>query len=303
MILAGQSQSTDILAQLDKEGLAVLPNFVQGEVLTGMQRAFNSRLKRQRWNNFEGYERTERFRLMVENVLLLDQGFVSTALDPAVKEILRSYLGDRFRLVEAKGWRSLPTRRKFHAWHGDAWYDQKTVSGIPREVKLGLYLTDVSSGAFRYIRGTHRQHQPRDWRNHEIDAFPAADISVVTGKAGTAFLFDTSGIHGQSWPILEPRHAVFFNYHDSAIPLQEEDLAADRYHPLLLNAAFLGGLSSEDYFILGFGDKTNFIPAFERPSKHESFQRSQTGRFTRKLFMEDFTSRVKARLGVMFGGK
>jgi hypothetical protein len=45
------------------------------------------------------------------------------------------------------------------------------------------------------------------------------DISVVTG---TAFLFETSGIHGQSWPILEPRHAVFYNYHDPSIPLQEE---------------------------------------------------------------------------------
>ena len=124
---------------------------------------------------------------MVENVLTLDQGFVSTALQPLVKDTLRAYLGDRFQLVEAKGWRSLPTSRNFHAWHADSWYDQKAVTQIPREVKLGFYLTDVRSGAFRYIRRTHRLHPPREWRTREIEAFPTEDILVVDGPAGTGF--------------------------------------------------------------------------------------------------------------------
>ena len=295
-MISEQTRPAEVLEQLAREGLAVLPGFVRGETLGAMQRAFESRLERMRWNNFEGYERTERYRLMVENILTLEQGFVSTALHPLVKEVLRAYVGDSYQLVEAKGWRSLTTQRIFHGWHGDSWYDKTKVSGIPREVKLGVYLTDVKSGAFRYIRGSHRQHQTRDWKSHEIEKFNQDDISLVTGTAGTAFLFDTSGIHGQSWPILEPRHAVFYNYHDPAVPLQEEDITGGRYHPLLLNAAFLGGLTAEDQFILGFGNKTHFHPDFRRRPRHESLQRWQNSILRNKLIAEEISQRIGLRL-------
>jgi hypothetical protein len=46
-----------------------------------------------------------------------------------------------------------------------------------------------------------------------------------------------------------------------------------RYHPLILNAAFLGGLSAEDYRILGLGDKRNYMHAFVR---EPSFPRTQS---------------------------
>src|SRR5437763_1201245 len=82
------------------------------------------------------------------------------------------------------------------------------------------------------------------------------DVVEVPGRAGTAFLFDTSCVHRQNIPILEERHAAFFNYHDPGVPLRQEDIEYYRYHPLLLNAAFLGDLSAEEQRILGFGDKT-----------------------------------------------
>ncbi|HEY4088633.1 MAG TPA: phytanoyl-CoA dioxygenase family protein [Bryobacteraceae bacterium] len=291
-----QTRTSEVLDRLERDGLAVLPDFVQGETLGAMQRAFNSRLERMRWNNFDGYERTERYRLNVQDILTLEQGFVSTAIHPVVKDVLRAYLGDSYQLVEAKGWRSVATRRVFHGWHGDSWYDKTKVSGIPREVKLGLYLTDVKTGAFRYLRGSHRQHQTRDWKNHEIEKFNQDDISVVTGTAGTAFLFDTSGIHGQSWPILEPRHAVFYNYHDPSIPLQEEDISGGRYHPLMLNAAFLGGLTAEDQFILGFGNQTHFHPEFRKKPRHEGFQWWQDSLLKKKIVADETAQRIAARL-------
>jgi hypothetical protein len=286
----------NILEQLEKDGVAILPDFIQGATLAKMQEAFESRLKRLRWNDFDGYEKTERFRHMVQDVLLLEQGFVDVAIHPLVKDVLRAYVGDGFELVEAKGWKSLPTRRLFHGWHGDAWFDKTKVTGIPREVKVAFYLTDVKTGAFNYFKGSHRKHQPRGWRNEEIEALPQEDIVVVTGKAGTAFLFDTSGIHGQSWPILEPRHAVFYNYHDPSVPIQQEDLEYYRYHPLLLNAAFLGNLSPEDQRILGFGNRTHYIPAFERQPSHTSFQSFYRRTYDLKLVTSEFTSRVGARL-------
>src|SRR5437016_2958625 len=108
-----------------------------------MQAAFAARLKRMRWNDNDGYERTERYRFMVQDVLTLAQGFVDIGLHPLVKEALRKYLGGPFELVEAKGWRSLPTKKDFHGWHGDSWYAQdKIKERIPREVKLAFYLSE-----------------------------------------------------------------------------------------------------------------------------------------------------------------
>ena len=103
-------------------------------------------------------------------------------------------------------------------------------------------------------------------RNKEVEGVPESQIVEMKGAAGTAFLFDTSGTHRQGVPMLEPRQAIFYNYHDPSVPLQHEDVNYYRYHPLLLNAAFLGGLSDEDQRILGFGNKTNYIQGFRRRS-------------------------------------
>ena len=140
------------------------------------------------------------------------------------------------------------------------------------EVKLVIYLTEVKTGAFNYIKGSHGKEHPRGYRNSEIEKRSGLEVVALTGPAGTAALFDTSGIHRQEMPILEPREAIFLNYHNPNIPLQHEDIAYYRYHPLMLNAAFLGSLSQEDQNILGFGNKTNYIHAFERASRHSTLQ-------------------------------
>jgi Phytanoyl-CoA dioxygenase (PhyH) len=285
---------------LENDGVVALPSLIAPETLALMQRVFDVRLNQQSWNDVRGYEKTELHRHMIQDILTLDKGFVEVALHPVVKEILRDYMGDTFALVEAKGWLSLPTKRDFHGWHGDAWYDQKKVSYIPREVKLGFYLTDVKSGAFQYIKGSHAQKAPRTFSAQEANSYPAEQIAEMTGPAGTAFLFDTSGIHRQAVPILEPRRAFFLNYHDPKVPLQEEDIAYDRYHPLLLNAAFLGGLSTEDTRILGFGETTNYIPAYQPQRGHRRFHSTVRAVYNVKLRWEELQGRITGRLRRMF---
>jgi hypothetical protein len=289
----------EIVAVLEQDGVVQLPPLFASDQLAAMQRAFNSRLRHLRWNNINGYEKTEPNRHMVEDVLTLDQGFVDAALHPVVKQVLHRYLG-RYALVEARGWRSLPTKRDFHGWHGDEWYDQNATTDIPREVKLGFYLTDVRSGAFNYIKGTHQKEPPRRIRTADLPAFPASQIAVLTGPAGTAFLFDTSGIHRQGVPMLEPRQVVFLNYHDPEIPLQKEDQESYRYHPLLLNAAFLGNLSEEDCRILGFGDKTNYRPAFEQLERHYRIHRTLSRVHDANLRIQDVRVRFVTRLNRRF---
>lgn len=291
-----------IAKELEINGIARLSELVDPPTLRDMQTAFASRLTRQRWNDQEGYERTERFRLMVQDLLTLAQGFVDVALHPAVQEAVRAYVGDKVELVEAKGWQSLPTHRDFHGWHGDSWYDQDTVKDrIPRELKLGFYLTEVKSGFFQYLKGSHGKQAPRGYKKHEAESLCLDQKVEMPGPAGTAFLFDTSGIHRQGIPILEPRQAFFLTYHEPDVPLQKEDIDYYRYHPLLLNAAFLGKLTPEDQRLLGFGNKTNYLPAFQRRPEHRGFQAFMRLTYTTKLYVGEFRRRVAGKLKKWIG--
>ena len=288
--------------ELEETGIVIIPDLLTASQLRGMQVSFNARLRRMRWNDFDGYEKTDRYRHMVQDVLTLDQGFIDAALHPVVVPALREYLGDTFELVEAKGWKSLPTKRDFHGWHGDAWYDQERVKDrIPREVKLGLYLTDVKSGGFVYVKGTHGRQHPKPLSRDEARALPRERFVEVSGPAGLAFLFDTSGFHRQNVPILEPRQAVFFAYHDPKLPLQQEDLEYYRYHPLQLNAAFLGNLTEEERRILGFGNTTNFQPGYERRPMHAYFQVLVGRSYHAKVLAGEFHQRVKTKLKRLTG--
>jgi hypothetical protein len=298
-----ETEAAQLAAELDRNGIVLLPKLFTSAQLGGMQQAFAVRLRRLRWNNFEGYQKTEPYRHMIEDVLTLDQGFVDAALHPLVKDILTRYLGDKFELVEAKGWKSIPTTRDFHGWHGDAWYDQTTITEIPREVKLAVYLTDVRSGAFNYIKGSHRQQHPRPVRNTELSKEQLSQTVELMGPAGTAFLFDTSGIHRQGVPMLEPRQAIFYNYHDPDVRLQKEDVDYYRYHPLLLNAAFLGDLSAADQRILGFGNKLNYIPAFDRATKPSALYHAFSRAHDAKLRVAKLQERIAARLQRTFKRK
>lgn len=280
---------------LERDGIMILQDLVSREQLRSMQEAFAARLRRLRFSDVDGYEKTERYRDMLQDILTLDQGFVDLALHPAVLAVLRDYLGPRFRLTEAKGWRSLATRRSFHGWHADAWYDQVAAEEIPREVKLALYLTDVETGEFQYIRGSHRKQHPRSVLDHEVEGIDPSRILRAMGRAGTVILFDTSGIHRQGEPILEDRHAVFLNYHDPTVPLQAEDVAYYRYHPLLLNAALLGDLSEEHPRILGFGDKSHYTHAFERRVRFPHLVGLLQRCWNLRLRADDLLQRVRAR--------
>lgn len=288
---------TDALAALERDGIVALPPLVSASRLTAMQRAFATRLHRLRWNNSDGYERTELYRHMVEDVLLLDQGFVDIALHPVVLAVARAYVGPAFQLTEAKGWKSLPTRKDFHGWHGDDWYDQATITDIPREIKMAFYLTDVDTGAFNYALGSHRQVHAHMLRQEEVgEVLSRSRVTVMTGKAGTAFLFDTSGIHRQGAPILHDRHALFYSYRDPAIRLDPHIHAKNRYHPLLLNAAFLGNLTEEHQRVLGFGDTRHHAPAFARESGQTVLEALSRHGLAVKLRLDAWHGRIARRL-------
>ena len=92
-----------LASELEENGAVRLPTLLPANTLRNMQDQFARRLQHMRWNNCDGYERSERYRLMVQDALTLDQGFVDLALHPLVKAVLDEYLGTRYELCEAKG--------------------------------------------------------------------------------------------------------------------------------------------------------------------------------------------------------
>jgi hypothetical protein len=245
--------ASPVFEKLERDGIAVLPSLLSPASLQRLQQAFDQALEHPQFNTWTGYEQNEKWRRLVENVLTLDPAAVQLAIHPLVKSVLDAYIGPEFALVEARGWETIATKTNFHGWHNDAWFHPSVTNTNPREVKLAIYLTDVESGFFSYIKGSHKERgAARHWSPAEVAAMEDRRENVK-GPAGTAFLFDTAGIHCQSTPVLTKRNVIFFNYHDPAVPLQDIDVEYGRYRPLILNAGFLPPLSAEDKRILGFG--------------------------------------------------
>jgi hypothetical protein len=232
---------------------------------------------------------------VLQDVLTIEQGMVDLAVHPLVAKTLTKYIGPEFALTEAKGWKSLSTKRDFQGWHGDYWYDEKVSNGIAREVKLAMYLTDVQNGAFNYIKGSHQKQHPRVFQDAEVQEMLPRRVEI-TGPAGTAFLFDSSGIHKQGVPIRDQRLAVFYNYHDPKVALASEAVDYYRYHPLILNAAFLGNLSEESQRILGFGNKNRYRSAFRRTTEHKFLYKTINAAFGASLKIDDFRERAAERM-------
>lgn len=250
-----------ILSQLEKDGIIILQNFVPSSDLNRMQKAFNNRLEKLNFNSTLGFQRYEMHRDYVEDLLACDQSFMRFAVNPVLINIVREYISSDAILKECRGWRTRIVKKKFHGWHKDGWYDKKVYKTPPKQLKAVVYLTDVNSGSFSYIKGTHKSIKPNPTLLHEhfSDAFIARlkeDIVYASGSAGTVVIFDTSGIHCQSSPNLSPRHAAFYTYHSPAVSIDSSELEFGRYGPLLINNAIIDDtFTIDDLKIIGFFQK------------------------------------------------
>lgn len=106
----------------------------------------------------------------------------------------------------------------FFPWHSDAplngW---PLVDGVVpfMEMKIGLYLTDLTAGnggEICVVRGSHRRAQPRDDEGRHI--IDPQDIVPVTVRPGTALIWRTALLHALR-PNLStaPRRCLYYGYH------------------------------------------------------------------------------------------
>jgi hypothetical protein len=288
----------EALKEIREKGIVVLDEGLPAEVLDKMQQTFNRQLAQPQFNTWSGYQQNEKWRLLIENLLTHSSAFLYPALQPQLMEICRQYIGEGFQMTEARGWKTIKTNRNFHGWHIDGWYDINKCKEIPPQIKIATYLTDVDSGEFCYLEGSHRNNLNHDnyhWSQKQVDEMDGK-VRHVKAKAGSIFMFDTSGIHRQNSPVLDERCAVLYNFHDPSVPIQAEDVAYNRYSPLLLNAAFLKDLTKEQERILGFGDdryfQEEFVPTQRYPLLHNL---TKVGLNTRLLAQDcgQFMQRVK----------
>ena len=76
---------------------------------------------------------------------------------------------------------------------------------------------------------------------------------------------------------------------------------AVRQRVVAMASEALGGLTDEDRRVLGFGDKTNYVPDHQPPVRHERFQNVVSTAYDAKLRWDHFSARVIGRLRRMAG--
>jgi hypothetical protein len=137
--------------------------------------------------------------------LELEDPLLLVGLDPALLDVVNSYLGLFAKLIYTDMWHTVPAsserRIGSQRWHRD--YDDMPM------VKAYLYLADVlpEAGAMEYVRGSHAGGRYADlypWRqsvsryapDRAVEGrVPGSDRVVAAGPAGTLVLCDTSGLH------------------------------------------------------------------------------------------------------------
>lgn len=266
----------DYLNKLEQDGILIIPNFVSGELLKSMQNSFTNNLTKLNFNSTIGFQRYEMYRDYVEDLLSIDPSFVKFAVNPFVMDIVKSYISTDAIVQECRGWQTRIVKEQFHAWHKDGWYDKNIYMNTnpPKQLKAMIYLTDVETGPFSYIKGSHRnistnpnilhEHFSNEFiKNHE------QDIVHAIGKAGTVIIFDTSGVHCQHSPNLSLRHAVLYTFNIPNISIDQSELDYGRYMPLLIRNEFIDDTFSIDQLkFLGFLQKAK--PAFN-PQKYTRY--------------------------------
>lgn len=129
------------------------------------------------------------------------------ANDPQVLSVVEGALGAKPTLSAIRAWWSTPTQSG-KAEHAELFH--RDVDDL-RFVKLFVYLTDVdeNTGPHIFVSGSHRQNHLTAisrYSDAEVEqAFGSSNILSLTGKAGTAFLENTFGMHRGMPPRQGPR--------------------------------------------------------------------------------------------------
>lgn len=148
----------------------------------------------------------------INNVVDIPEA-IKLANNEYVLSLVKSYLGAEPIIDNIKAWWSLPG---FDEAENEQFYHRDNDS--IKFIKLFMYLTDVDeqSGPHVFIKGSQNSslfEERRRFSDIEVEnAFHETDKITYYGKAGTAFLEDTYGIHKGTLPTNKKRLLIQVRY-------------------------------------------------------------------------------------------
>jgi hypothetical protein len=210
---------TRVADELHRDGLSYLPaDVATPAALEGIRAHLQDKPVIDMYDGSKRYDiagplprNTVKLTYRTEDLVTCPQ-LVQIANHPLVLDAVAQVLGTQPVISSFLAWWTLGEHQRDTEVHFDDIY-HRDVDDL-RFIKLFVYLTDTDerNGAHSFVKGSHRS--PALTRRGPISdeavraAFAPADIVTVSGKAGTAFLEDTWGIHR---PLLatEGRRLVF----------------------------------------------------------------------------------------------
>ena len=226
--LTAAAQAQPILQKLRRDGVAMLPAFLDAAVVERIKQHFVDAPLLERFG-----QRRKGFSLASvppdlhvaeysTPQVLSQPDILALTHHPLLLDVATAYLGCRPTISSMSVWWSLPgggPAQEAENYHRDVddW----------RFVKFFLYLTDVDSesGPHRFVRGSHRSS--RFLRIRRIDdaevarAFATDDQLLITGRAGDAFMEDTFGLHKGQPARVGNRLVLQIQYSINQIPVYD----------------------------------------------------------------------------------
>lgn len=204
------------MRELDEQGFVKLDGLVSPEVVENMHRHFSRQKAKPTYSpeapavaiDDPNLPDSHTFQLSDEAILSCPH-VLDVANDPKVLAVVEALFGCKPTIGYLSAWWSVPTAdgvaRQAENFHRD--FDDVHF------LKLFVYLTDVgqANGPHEFIRGSQAATQLRQIRRHTdqevLDAYGKDRLVTFTGKAGTVFLENTTGLH-RGQPVREGKRLV-----------------------------------------------------------------------------------------------
>lgn len=225
------SSINQIVAELDKEGCAILPRKLsEGDIREISEFAFSTpayafdATKRVDIKPDSIPQDTARHVWDIEQIIRIP-AVQRLLLDPAFHQIAQDYLKATAVLSSVTLWIDAPADKKFgaHRYHYD--------NDGPGFVKFFFYLTDVEpeTGAHCFMKGTHGHRKPDPFRISQfysddmLHDFYGKDKEIMfAAPKGTIIAEDTAGFHRGTTLQRGYRLLMQFQYSVLDIPTQDE---------------------------------------------------------------------------------
>lgn len=195
---------------LHEQGFLLIENAIQGDALHRLQTAFDHWLPqfKKEWLKQIATGDTCPTWFDIPDPLFKDEIFVDLTDRPPYFELIDHCYNGRSCFAGMSARAVPPWPLSYTGWHPDQ------PSGDALHLKVQVYVDDVPAqcGEFGYVPGSHKIDQDTYYRSIRNDLMP--DHVTFPGKAGTAILFNSCGLHtAMDNNTRQPRKSVIMGYY------------------------------------------------------------------------------------------